>query len=324
MRPKYLIISLLIGSLAVTGCKTDSEDDLPGWGGDGDGTTTESSVVFNEICGKQDPDDDWIELYNMGNEDVDLGGAVIIKTDEDGKDETIYSFPTSKELKAGEFLVIATLTGELQAGVSNSKEVGFTLIDKNGNVLDKFDRDSDVGKDVTHDEGGSYARIPDGTGKWEVAGKCTRGASNTGGEPVTAPSVVLNEVCGQQDPDDDWIELYNTGTENADISGMTIVKTDEDGLDEDIFVVPDGTTIGAGEYLVIATLTGELQAGISNKKEVALTLIMPDGTVLDKFERDVNIGVDERHEENGSYARLPNGTGSWAITATCTRGEANK
>lgn len=324
MKTKHVLFSLLIGALAVSGCKTDSEDDLPGWGGNIDDKPTSTGVVFNEICGKQNPDDDWIELYNMGAKAFDLGNTTIIKTDEDGLDETIYTFPADAKIAGGGYLVIATLTGELQAGISNSKEVGLTLVDKSGKVLDMFNRDSDVGKDVPHNEGGSYARIPDGTGRWTVADKCTRGSSNTGGEPVSAPAVVLNEVCGLQDPDDDWIELYNAGTEMADISGMRIVKTDEDGIDEDIYTAPEGTTIAAGEHLVIATLTGELQAGISNKKEVALTLIMPDGTVLDKFDRDVNIGVDKRHEGNGSYARIPDGTGQWAVTATCTRGEANR
>ena len=33
MKTKHVLFSLLIGALAVSGCKTDSEDDLPGWGG---------------------------------------------------------------------------------------------------------------------------------------------------------------------------------------------------------------------------------------------------------------------------------------------------
>ncbi len=109
---------LFIGSLAVSGCKTDSEEDI--LGGETGGGSVPADVVINEVCGKQDPDDDWVEFYNKGTEDEDLSGATLVKTDEDGKTEDIYTFPSGSKIKAGGYLVVATLTGELQAGISNS------------------------------------------------------------------------------------------------------------------------------------------------------------------------------------------------------------
>ncbi len=323
MNIKHGILLLFIGSLAVSGCKTDSEEDI--LGGETGGGSVPADVVINEVCGKQDPDDDWVEFYNKGTEDEDLSGATLVKTDEDGKTEDIYTFPSGSKIKAGGYLVVATLTGELQAGISNSKEVGLTLVASDGTVVDKFDRDSDVGKDVSHPSGGSYARIPDGTGSWQVTTSATRGTSNSAGGTVEQKAkVVLNEICGLQTPDDDWIELFNAGTADADISGAKIVKTDEKGKTKDIYTFPDGTVIKAGKYLVVATLTGELQAGISNSKEVGIAIEAADGTVLDSFDRDVNIGKDVAHPADGSYARIPDGTGKWQVTTTCTRGTGNK
>ncbi len=120
------------------------------------------------------------------------------------------------------------------------------------------------------------------------------------------------------------MELFNAGTATADLSDARIVKTDEDGLDEDIYTFPAGTTVQPGAYVVVATLSGELQAGISNSKEVGLTLVDASGRVLDRFDRDSDVGADKTHPRNGSYARIPNGTGTWTVVSAATRGTANK
>ena len=322
---KLGLLALCAATLALTGCKTDSEDDLTGWGNqDGEGQPAATGqVVLNEICGKQDPDDDWVELYNKSTQPADLSGMCLIKTDEDGLDETLYTFAQGTTLEAGAYRVVSTLSGELQAGISNSKEVAITLQAADGTTLDHFDRDSDVGKDQSHATGGSYARIPNGTGSWTITTACTRGTQNATTDTLTG-RIVLNEICGKQNPDDDWVELYNTGSEPIDLSGASLIKTDEDGLDETLYTFTPGYVVEGGDYAVIATLSGELQAGISNSKEVGIRLQLADGTVLDRFDRDSDVGKDQAHATGGSYARVPNGTGSWTIVTTCTRGAKNQ
>lgn len=174
------LLALCAATLALTGCKTDSEDDLPDWGNPdgGDQPAATGQVVLNEICGKQNPDDDWVELYNTGSEPIDLSGASLIKTDGDGLDETLYTFTPGYVVAGGDYAVIATLSGELQAGIYNSKEVGIRLQLIDGTVLDRFDRDSDVGKNQSHATGGSYARVPNGTGAWTIVTTYTRGLKN--------------------------------------------------------------------------------------------------------------------------------------------------
>ncbi len=53
--------------------------------------------------------------------------------------------------------------------------------------------------------------------------------------------------------DEEWIELFNRSTTNVDLSGWT--------LDGDVqFAFPAGTTLDAGEYLVVARDAGDVQA----------------------------------------------------------------
>lgn len=320
MKATYIMAAMTLIAAMLTGCKTDSEEDILD-NNEGGGTTAGTAVVINEICGKQDPDDDWVEFYNTSDKETDLGGSTLVKTDEDGKDETIYTFPAGKKVGAHDYLVVATTTGELQAGISNSKEVGLRLVMADGKTADRFDRDSDIGKDISHEPGGSYARIPDGTGKWTVTSSATRGKANS---EKQEGQLVINEICGKQDPDDDWMELYNGTSSSLDLGGFKIIKTDEEGQSETIYTFPEGKKIASNGYLVIATLTGELQAGISNKKEVAIELVSKDGKSIDKFDRDVNIGKDISHDLGGSYARIPDGTGDWKVVTTATRGTKNK
>lgn len=287
-----------------------------------------SGLVLNEICGLQSPDDDWIEILNTSGEDINISGIQIIKTDEKGEEKSIYTAPEGTYIGSGSYRVIATLTEELTAGISNNKQVGISLVEPDGETtIDVFDRNEEIGVDSGHALGGSYARLPNGTGDWEITYQATRGTENVKGEApptVDYTGLTLNEICGLQSPDDDWIEILNTTNKSIDISGVQIIKTDEKNTKKTIFTFPAESSIAAGEYKIIATLTGELSAGISNSKQVGITLASPTGDYIDDFDRDNDIAVNESHLENGSYARIPDATGNWAVVKTATRGTANK
>ncbi|MBW8002451.1 MAG: PASTA domain-containing protein [Planctomycetes bacterium] len=71
--------------------------------------------------------------------------------------------------------------------------------------------------------------------------------------PQTPTTIVINEFMASnntttQDPQgeyDDWIELYNHGTETVDLSGMYIAD------DSTLWQIPSGTTLNPGNYLII-------------------------------------------------------------------------
>lgn len=64
----------------------------------------EEDVVINEIFARssQDGDPDWIELYNRGDKDLDIGGYALL----DDKDRNPYFIPEGTIIKKGGFLVI--------------------------------------------------------------------------------------------------------------------------------------------------------------------------------------------------------------------------
>ena len=135
------------------------------------------------------------------------------------------------------------------------------------------------------------------------------------------PSLVLNEICGKEFPDNDWIELYNAADTAIHLKGVYLIKIDEDGIDHVIFRFKEGTLL-PGQVCVVSSLDHELRRRLSHKKELGIELIGPDDKTLDAFYRDEEVG-ENAHPTNGSYARIPNGTGQWAIVAQASRNQLN-
>ena len=62
-----------------------------------------------------------------------------------------------------------------------------------------------------------------------------------------ASTVRLNEVESQGAVPGDWVEIYNPGPGAADVSGFTVKDND----DTHVYVIPAGTVIPAGGYLIV-------------------------------------------------------------------------
>ncbi|MBC8070352.1 MAG: lamin tail domain-containing protein, partial [Deltaproteobacteria bacterium] len=136
----------------------------------------------------------------------------------------------------------------------------------------------------------------------------TGGADESGTEGTTnggVAMVLLNELSSS---DDDPIELYNTGDDTVDLSGW--ILTDDLGapydpeVDLEEFVFPDGTTLAAGEYLVVLGGEGaDLHLfGLSSGGDY-VTLFQPSLEVADLI-------VYEDGEAAESFCRVPDG-GEW-------------
>jgi hypothetical protein len=136
------------------------------------------------------------------------------------------------------------------------------------------------------------------------------------------PPIILNEICGLQNPDDDWVEFFNNSTADYDVSGMKLIK--DGATASPIYTFPAGSKIAAKGYKVITTLPSGsgLLAGISNTKDVKLELTTPTGTVISSFQKTATTFVGG-HPADGSYARIPNGTGDWVVKTAYTKGAAN-
>ena len=135
---------------------------------------------------------------------------------------------------------------------------------------------------------------------------------------ITAPGdLVINELMADNESYvsdlegdyDDWIELYNNGSNPIDLSGY-FLSDDLSNIDKWSF--PEGTMIDADQYLIIwadedqeTTDLSSLHANfkLSSNGE-SVTLSNPDEEIVDQI-------IFGPQEEDLSLARVPNGTGSF-------------
>lgn len=131
--------------------------------------------------------------------------------------------------------------------------------------------------------------------------------------PVVAGSVLkLNEIMSKDVNDaPDWIEVYNSGTTDMDISGYFLndKPTAAGGYE-----IPAGTIIKAGGfYLVYSDVSGE---SISSGGE-DVSLSEPNGTVI-----DYTVTPDMSSNVGLTWAREIDGDGDWLISSP-TPGSSN-
>lgn len=133
-----------------------------------------ASVVLNEISPTGDPE--WVELYNTGEESVDLSGFTLWDAAGDTADLMLEGTISAKS-----YLVFPHAKGWLN---DSSKET-LTLKDKDNQALDS----------VTYSScksGLSIARLPDGIGEWFMDVVATQGLVNLFPSPTPSPSPDLS------------------------------------------------------------------------------------------------------------------------------------
>ena len=138
--------------------------------------TTEltEGVVVNEICVDDSQTEDWIELYNGTDSDIDVSGWTI------GDDETdmvlIDDLLTDTLVPAGGFVQVFTkveLEDGTEIGFGLKKDGSESLFVQMGDSLWTVEAPSN--NDVSDT---SYARIPDGGDTWQNGVVPTPGGSN--------------------------------------------------------------------------------------------------------------------------------------------------
>lgn len=145
----------------------------------------------------------------------------------------------------------------------------------------------------------------------------------------TAPNLFINEInaFNQDFPDqnnqlDDWIELYNAGSETVDISGFTITNNIENPT---LFTFPNISSqleIGAGEFKILWADQNTIQGPTHLN-----FLLNPAGGFIGLFgpEGDVLIDAVEYPATDSStnFGRFPDGSDNWQDIYFPTPGSAN-
>ena len=294
---------LLAATVCTTGCKDDSEDDL------NVGPSDVAGVFINEVCSSGT---DWIELYNASDEAVSLGGFHL--QDSKGSEEE-YVFPADTKIAAHGYLVLEK-DADFSFGISgDGDEI---------KLLDASYREIDATVVPALEDGQTWARATDGGAQWTTMAAGTKGQDNTS-EPTDDPipgqssvNLVINEVMSAPlDGEFDFIEIYNPGMTEVDMSGF--ILQDEKGASEQ-YVMPEGTSI-APNGVVLFTQTqaenpnGSFNFGLGSKGD-KVVFLDNDGDLIDEVELPAM-------EDGTSYARTTDGAPTWAVTATPTGGRSN-
>ena len=274
---------------------------------------TPGVLMINEVVpaprtGLRDEDDelsDWVELYNIGSEDILLGNLAL---SDDEQKPAKWSFPKDAVIPAGGYYIVfcsgkdkveeATRFPHTNFSINNEEET-LVLTTLTGELVDRVTV-SNVGRDM------SYGRDPQ-TLQWQVYTLPTPGASNgqTGANradqylrAINPSGVYISEVMSSANQikafadlsAGDYVEIYNSSVQTWDLSGW--------GLSDNIswprkWTFPQGTSIFPGEYKVILLdgYTGananasRLRASFSLSRTGGEMLCLSDATgrVLDRL-----------------------------------------
>jgi hypothetical protein len=192
-------------------------------------------VLINEFMPAPSAGSEWVELFNLTNQDLDISGWQIT----DGKNTK--RFPAATPLEA---------TGLTSIDVSMLNNTGdtFRLLDARGTIIDCVSYDGSVADQA-------WTRVPDGDAYWEQK-QPTRGETNDPPPPPEAapPSLVINEFVPLPADGTPWVELYNNGTTDAALGDLYVdnENTDQVPLPNDI--------LGPGSWFVVDLPEGFYEA----------------------------------------------------------------
>ncbi len=275
-------------------------------------TQTWTGVVINEwLAHTDDPVEDFVELYNASTQAVSLAGFWLSDDPATNK----FRIPDGTVIPPGGYLVWT------------QSQLGFAL-DAAGEVIVLRAPDGRTVVDMiafgASANGVSSGRTPDGAPDWTDLSSPTPGAPNLGRR---AWPVVINEIMYHpitEDDGDEFIELFNRGTNVVNLSGWRI----RGGIS---FNIPAGIMLPPGGYLVVAAdaarwrarcswlnatnCVGNFAGRLSDRSDV-IRLQMPEDLISTNSSGQwvtnrVHVTVNEvRYWDGGQWGSWADGGGS--------------
>lgn len=268
-----------------------------------------NEVVPSPRTGLRDGDDelsDWVELYNIGDEDIDLSNLAL---SDDPTKPLKWIFPKDAVIPAGGYYLIFCSgkdkveenTGYPHTNFSiNGEEETLVLSNLTGIQIDRV-----VVTGVERDL--SYGRNPDNLLDWQVftvptpLGPNTQAGMNRADQylrNINYSGVYISEVLASasvvqafgDQAAADYVEIYNSSPQSWNLSGWGL--SDNPNWPRK-WTFPQGTTIGPGEYKVVLldgftgvnTNSSRLRASFSLSRTGGEMMCLSDahGRVLDRL-----------------------------------------
>jgi len=232
----------------------------PGWDDTGE-LPSLGEVVINELLAHSDSGDpDWVELHNTTDAAINIGGWFL---SDSSNDFMKYEIAAGTTLEPHSYIVF---NEDMHFGNTSNPgcHVSFAL-SRNGETLylhSGYDGVltgySDEEKFDASETGIAFGRYRKSTGTYNFV---AMSVNTPGGEnayprvgPVVISEIMYNPASGNQD--EEYIELLNIGEtaitlaeyDNEQLVDVPWRLTDSDGISFDF---PPGTTMAAGEYLLL-------------------------------------------------------------------------
>ncbi len=290
------------------------------------GSSKAVMLDISEIQYHPDPTSDsgdWFEIRNDGDYPIDLTGYLV----QDRRWYHQYEIGTGAIVAPGQFLVVteddARFTA-LHPGVFNKTGQMEFGLDDDGDQIRLLDREGTSVLSLTYDDSSLWPCTPDGFGRTleRVPGSVDPAVPDSwfdgcvGGSPGVAyapceDELVITEInYHSSDAADagDWFECKNQTGTDISLGGWTI----RDEKEEHVFMVPQGTDIPSGGYLVfcenssqfdarhpgVLNRIGDLGFGLDNGGDI-IRLYAPDGTLQFSL----------CYDDEGSWPTDPDGNG---------------
>lgn len=255
---------------------------------------------------------DWVELYNTGSTETNLGGWSLTDTTNTTRK---FVIPSGTILPANGHLVIfcdtATNSPGLHTGFNLRKKGGFVAL--YGRLADGGRQEDFIsyGLQVTDK---SIGRVPNGTGSWVLTVSTPEAANATNNLALPLGHLRFNEWMATNSSGPDWLELYNTSTNPVSLAGLVFTS----------FVPPqlilnrpmtNLSFIAGGDFLQLdcvgdsaAKDADELDFKLSHNTGETVTLYQPDrATQIDQISfPGINL-VPGFWAPDVSYGWLPDG-----------------
>jgi hypothetical protein len=253
--------------------------------------------------------DDWFEIHNEDTRTVNLSGMFVSNN---LNNPNAFQLP-SINLAPGEYKIFWADNTPNQGNwhvdfklSSAGEEVGIFEPVAHGNVLIDGWKYGLMSADV------SMGFMPETGTAPEYLTSPTPGTSNATSQ-LFSP-VCINEFQATSDfgGTDDWVEIYNRGTQAFDLSGCFL---SDERANHTKWTFPQGKKLNPGEYLVI--YEDVLGFGFSSEGSDVIMLTAADSTTgLDFY--DFGAQLPDKSE-----GRFPDGTNTWQFFSEPTRGAAN-
>jgi hypothetical protein len=287
----------------------------------------QNTIAFSELNYHSDSvrnSGDWLELHNYGASTVLLTGWYL----RDGVPTNRWNFPAGTTISPNGYLVVSVDVAGFNSVypfVSNViGEPGFRF-SNSGELLRLFNASNEVVASMAYQDSLPWQEGSDGHGRTlEVIDPqgdlndpfnwfdgCMYGSP---GEPYTPcdPRLVFSEI--NYNPPlvgnaGDWVELWNRSGSTIDLSGWDF----KDQRDTNEFVLPAGTMLDPGEYLVLCrdlALFSSVHPDVENVLGSFGFNLSGDGEVIRLFNASGSIEFSVVYNDAIPWPQPPDGLGA--------------